>query len=54
MKKLLKKRKLIKHHKEQIKMYEKMLEEIQEPSFQGYVVKSIERIKKTIKKLKRL
>ena len=54
MKKLLKKRKLIKHHRGWLKVFSNILERTDSPYVRGYVSKMIERHERYISKLKRL
>lgn len=54
MKKILKRRRLIRQHKENIRIYEKIFNGTDDLVLQEYIVKRIEMCKKTIKKLKRL
>lgn len=54
MNKLLKKKRLIKYHKNWIKNLERMVVEVQDLSFQGYCFKQMERHEKVIRKMKRL
>ncbi len=54
MKKLLKKRKMIKHHRNWIVVFGKILERSESPYVIGHVAKLMERHERTIHKIKKL